>query len=125
MLAKSPYNAYANTAINTASKEALTLMLYEGALKFTNQAIISLEEQNYARLTQLVKRSMDIIRELQITLDRKYEISNNMYLLYDHINDCLSAAGVDRDPTRLIEARDLIREFKDTWSEAMKIAKKK
>ena len=46
MLANQGYAAYANNKIMTASPAELTLMLYEGAIKFANLAIVGLEEKD-------------------------------------------------------------------------------
>lgn len=123
MAVNNPYAKYSNNAINTASREELTLMLYEGALKFANQAIMAIENKDISRANELIIRVEDIIREFQITLDDKYEISKNFRALYDYIYRLLIDANIKKDAVILGEARDLIREFRDMWKEAMKQAK--
>ncbi len=125
MPTQNPYASYANNAIYTASKEELTLMLYEGALKFTNQAIAAIEAKDVARGSELIIRVEDIIREFQVTLDRKYDISQNLDDLYDYMYRRLVEANMKKDVAILTEVRDMLREFRDMWKDAMKIAKNK
>ncbi|GHV39368.1 flagellar protein FliS [Clostridia bacterium] len=118
-----PYDNYKNTSVMSASKEELTLMLYEGALKFCNQAIIAMTKGDFMKASELVRRVCDIIFEFQLTLDRKYPITKNFDLLYDYIIDRITLGEVDKDIKKLEDARDTIRDFRDMWKEAMKIAK--
>lgn len=122
MAAQNPYNSYTSNAISNASKEKMTLMLYEGALKFTNQALIALETKNYEKMNESVGRASDIIRELQISLDRSYEISDNLYSLYEYIHERLITANIRKEHSIFEEIREYLRMFKDMWKEAMSLA---
>ncbi len=124
MSINNPYDKYRMNAINTATPEELTLMLYNGALKFCNQAKAAFEEKDYIKANKLVQRVEDIIREFQITLNRKYEISEQLDMMYDYIYRCLVNANIKKSTELLDEATGLIRTMRDTWKEAMKIAKK-
>ncbi len=123
MAVNNPYAKYKTNSINTATPEELTLMLYNGALKFANQAMAALEAKDYIKFNQLIQRVQDIIREFQITLKPQYEISEQLDTLYDYIYRCLFRANLKKDKELLIEATDLIRSMRDTWKEAMKLAK--
>ncbi len=118
-----PYTKYQEDIVYTASKETLTLMLYDGALKYSNQAIAAIEAKDYVKANELIIRTQDIIREFQITLNRDIEISKNFDSLYEYIYGLLLQGNIKKDITLLSEARDLIREFRDTWKEAMKLAR--
>jgi flagellar protein FliS len=117
------YNQYRNVSAQTAPKERLTLMLYDGAVKFSGQAILALENNEPMKLNESVRRTLDIIKELQDTLNRDYEIASNYFALYDYIIERLLTGESDRDPAALAEANSLIKEFRDMWREAMKAAK--
>ncbi|MDR1688580.1 MAG: flagellar export chaperone FliS [Clostridiales bacterium] len=123
MAVKNPYAKMTEDAVFTASKEELTLMLYEGALKFANQALVAIESKNYIKANELLLRVQDIIREFQLTLNDKYEISKNFRQLYDYIFRLLIDANIRKEKAPLEEARDYLREFRDMWKEAMRIAK--
>jgi flagellar protein FliS len=123
MAATNPYAKYASNNINSASKEELTLMLYEGALKFTNQAIIAIEGNDFNKANDLILRVEDIIREFQVTLDHNYEISQNLDALYDYMYRLLVDANVSKELEPLNEVKEYLRQFRDSWKEAMKLAK--
>jgi len=118
-----PQEAFLESKIMSAPKEALTLMLYEGALKFANQAIHAIETQKQDKVNGYIKRVCDIIQELQLTLDRKYPISKEFDALYDYVIDCVTEGAAGMDAQKIRDAADIIREFRDTWSAAMKNAK--
>ena len=120
---KNPYSKIEDNAIFTASKEELTLMLYEGALKFINQAIDATEHNDIAKANGLIIRVEDIIREFQITLDFQYEISNQLNSLYDYMHRRLIEANMNKDIEIMKEIRDMLREFRDMWKEAMSTAR--
>jgi flagellar protein FliS len=107
----------------TASKEELTLMLYEGALKFANQAMTAIESKDYVKSNTLIMKVEDIIREFQMTLDFQYNISNDLNSLYDYMYGRLVEANMKKDLNILEEVRNMLREFRDTWKEAMNLAK--
>ena len=118
-----PYEKYKSNTIFTASGEELTLMLYDGALKFCNQALAALEEKDYAKTNELIIKVQSIVQELQLTLDMQYEISHQLNLLYDYIYRRLLDANAKKDSAILIEARDHLRSFRDTWRDAVKLAR--
>jgi flagellar protein FliS len=120
---KNPYTKYEDHSVFTAPKEELTLMLYDGALKFVNQAIIATENKNFSKANDLIMRVEAIIQEFQLTLDFKYEVSNDLNKIYDYMYWKLIDANMKKDLEALHEVRDMIRDMRDTWKEAMKKAK--
>lgn len=123
MAINNAYQSYKTNAINTASPEELTLMLYDGAIKFANQALIAIEHKNYDEANRLILRTEDIIQEFRCTLDKKYEIANTFETMYEYIYRRLVDANIKKDSEILTEAIGLIKGLRDTWKEAMKIAK--
>lgn len=121
MAGNNPYAKLKNDAVYTATPEELTLMLYNGAIKFGNQAVIAIEKKDYMKANELIQRVKNIIREFQMTLKPEYEISGQLDALYDYIFRCLTDANMKKDIVVLNEAIDLIRQMRDTWKEAMKI----
>ena len=118
-----PYDRYRSNAINTATREELTLMLYDGAVKFCNQAMVSIEAKDHAKTNELIRKVQNIVREFQITLDRRHEISNQLDILYDYVHHRLVEANLKKDIEILAEVRDHLRSLRDTWKEAMVLAK--
>jgi len=107
----------------SATPEDLVLMLYDGAVKFCNQSIMAMENDDIAKANEMSLRAQDIIRELQITLNTDYEIANGLAQMYDYIHHLLVKGNISNNKELVEEARDHIREFRNTWKEAMKLAK--
>lgn len=125
MAIKNPYDQYKQNNVMLASPEELTLMLYNGAVKFTNQAMYAIDEKNISKAHEAIMRVRDIIMELNMTLDMKYEISGQLRALYNYIIRLLTEANIRKEKVHLQEALELITELRDTWKEAMVLAKKK
>lgn len=121
MTIPNPYQAYQQNSINTASPGELTLMLYNGCLKFLKAAKQAIEENNIeTKNTNLIK-AQDIIQELMLTLDMDYEVSQNMYQMYDYMLNRLIQANIKNDPQILSEVEGLVVEFRDVWKEVLRI----
>lgn len=123
MAINNPYAKLKQDSTYTATPEELTLMLYYGALKFGNQALIALEQKDFAKVNTLIQKVQTIIREFQLSLKNEYEISDQLNTLYDYIHRTLVDANIKKDKDKLEEAISLIRKMRDTWKEAMKIAR--
>jgi len=123
MALNNPYNQYKENSVLTASPQELTLMLYNGALKFMHQGKLCIEQKNIQSANEALKRAQDIIDELNITLDMNYEISKNLRALYIYVNERLFEANVRKDTAYIDEAYDMVTELRDTWKEAMRLAK--
>jgi flagellar protein FliS len=124
MAIANPYDKMLENVVFTASKEELTLMLYEGAIKFCNQAVIAMERKEYEKTNHLIQRVEDIIREFQITLNFKYDVSNTFNDMYNYIYNRLVEANMKQDLDMLNEVLDLLRDFRDLWKQAMALARK-
>lgn len=107
----------------TASPGELTLMLYNGAIKFCNLTLEAMEQKDVQKANQSNLRVQDIITELQATLDTKYEVGQEMDRLYTFIRQLLIEGNIQKNPQKVIDARELIREYRDTWQQVIKMAK--
>ena len=122
MAVNKQYQAYKNNAVNTASGGQLTLMLYNGCIKFINQAIKDINEKNYEGKNTHIQRAQDIIQELMITLDREVDISKQMLPLYEFTFHQLQEGNIKNDVKHLEEALEFVTTFRDTWKEVIKNA---
>ncbi len=122
-MTKNPYATIKQNQIMTASPAELTLMLYDGAIKFANQAKIAIEANEVEKAHRLIIRVQNIIAELQVTLDDKYEIAENFANIYEFVIYKLVEANMKKLTEPLDEALLIIRELRNTWKEAMNIAK--
>ncbi|TCI64987.1 flagellar export chaperone FliS [Exiguobacterium sp. SH3S1] len=118
-----PYAAYQNNAVTTANPQELTLMLYDGALKFTRLAKLALEQGNPDLKNTNIQKTQAIFQELRLTLNKDIAISANLDSLYEYLWRRLVDANVKNDTRILDEVLDFTTELRDTWKEAMKLAK--
>lgn len=110
---------YNNNRVMTASPSELTLMLYEGAIKFCNLAIMAIEKKDLEKSNLNIIKGQNIILELRSTLDMKYPVSNELDPLYEYIYYRLVQANLNKDKDMVEEALEYIRELRNTWKEAM------
>ena len=116
--------AYKRQQVMTATPEALTLMLYDGALRFMKEGLEAMEAKKWEQCNTALQKAQRIILEFQATLKMEYDISKQLMPLYDYVYNSLVEANMRSKPEKVIECIDLIRELRDAWAEAMKIARK-
>jgi len=119
------YNSYANNRVLTASPAQLTLMLYEGAIKFCNIALAAIEEKDYAKANLNLQKAQRIIDEFRATLNFKYPVAKDFDNVYRYINDRLIEANITKDTVIVEEVLKHLRTMRDTWEEVMRRAKTK
>jgi flagellar protein FliS len=117
------YSAYANNKITMASPAELTLMLYEGAIKFCNIAVVAIEKQDYAKANTNIQKAEKIIGEFQATLDFKYPVAKDFDNVYSYLMQRLLQANMQKDTAILEEVLRHLRTMRDTWKEVMKLTK--
>ena len=126
MIANRGYDAYAKNKILTASPAELTLMLYEGAIKFCNIAIAAIEEKDIEKAHNNITKLENIIAEFLSTLDHKYPVAQDFENVYNYLMERLLEANLKKDKEILEEVLTHLRTMCDTWKEVMeqnKIAK--
>jgi len=122
MKAASAYQQYNNSKVLTASPAELTLMLYDGCIKFMNIAIMAIDSKDIAKANNNIKKAERIIIEFQTTLDFKYEVANDFNNIYTYVLRRLREANVKKDRQIVEECVTHIRSLRDTWKEVMKAA---
>lgn len=114
---------YKNSKEQTASKEDIITMLYEGAIKFCNIAIAELELNHMENVNTNLKKAQRIIEELILTLDKRYPVSKEFQQVYDYILELLVQGNIKKDKELIERACNEIRGMRDTWMEVVKQAK--
>jgi len=119
---QNPYNQYKETQVKTASPEKLMFMLFDGGLTFMKQGKAHLENKEIKDANYKLQRAQAIILELMNSLDDKKggEISTNLMSLYEYMLHELIQANVKKDPERIDHVMKLMKDMKDTFSEAAK-----
>ncbi len=116
------YNAYLRSKVMTATAAELTLMLYEGAIKFVNKAIMSIEKDDVMGAHNNLMKTQRIIEELRASLDHKYPVAKEFDTVYEYILRRLVEANIKKDKDILEEVLEHLRTMRDTWKEVMKNA---
>lgn len=120
MPARNPFAEYTNNKIMTASPAEVTLMLYEGAIKFCNMAIIAIENGELEKAHINIKKTQRIIEEFRNTLDYKYKVAEDFDRIYVYLLQRLLEGNIKKDKAILEEVNMHLREVRDTWKEVMR-----
>ena len=118
-------NKYKQNSIMTATPEELTLMLYDGAIKFMNIGKYSIENKDLEKAHTSLVRAQDIILELSYSLDMNQEISKGLRELYEFVLSKLVDGNIQKDTKAVEEALDIVSEMRDTWKEVIRQVKQK
>lgn len=121
---QNPYQKYKQSSIMTATPEELVLLLYNGAMKFLKQAVLHLENKDISQAHNAIIRVQNITLEFMSTVDRNYEVGKNLYSLYEYMYNRLVQANISKQIDILEEIYDMYKELRDTWEEAIKIARR-
>lgn len=113
-------NAYKRQQVMTAAPEELTLMLYNGAIRFITESIQAIEKKDIIKAHTANMRAQKIMREFMVTTDMKQEISKDWVRVDEYILHCLIQGNVKKDKAKMEEAKKLLLEFRDAWVQAMK-----
>ncbi len=115
--------AYKRQQVLTATPEQLTLMLYNGCLKFIGEGIEAVKDKKYESANTSLIKAQRIISEFRLTLNMDYEISHQLFPLYNYVYDRLIEGNMKSDTAPLEEAKEIITELRDAWVGAMKKAR--
>ena len=119
------YAKYNNSKVLTASPAELTLMLYDGAIKFCNIAIMGIEQNDIEKTHINIRKVERIIEEFRSTLDRKYAVAEDFDRVYVYLLQRLLEANIKKDKAILEEVNMHLRSMRDNWKEVMRINKEK
>ena len=117
---QNPYEEYQRNKILTASPAEITLMLYEGAIKFCNIAIMAIEQNDMEKAHINIMKTQRIVEEFRNTLDRKYQVAEEFDKIYVYVLQRLFEANIKKDKEILEEVNTHLRSLRDTWKEVMK-----
>ncbi|OED31630.1 flagellar export chaperone FliS [Planococcus maritimus] len=118
-----PYQTYQQNSVMTASPEELTLMLYNGCLKFTKLAKKAMQDKQFEEKNKNLLKAQAIIQELRSTLNPDIALSKELEQLYEYQNNALMEANMKNDEAALDAVLADITELRNTWKQAMVLAK--
>lgn len=119
------YAQYNNSKILTASPAELTLMLYEGAIKFCNIAVSAVEQKDIQKAHNNIVKTQRIVEHFRLTLDMKYPVAQDFERVYLYLEQRLVEANVKKDAEILNEVLEHLRSMRDTWKEVMRLNREK
>ena len=125
MMSSKAHETYQRNQVQTASPGELTLMLYNGLIKFIKQAKSALENQQIEQTNSYILRAQDIITEFMVSLNMDIEISKELLPLYDYMKQGLVEANLRKDVNKLAEIEAMAVELRDTWIQVIKLTKQK
>lgn len=120
---KNPYQQYQQNTVNTSTPQELTLMLYNGLVRFLKLAQQGIEEKDIEKANNNLIKSQRIVSEFICSLDTQYEVSEGLFAMYDYMNRRLVEANIKKDKAIVEEIIGYAEELRDTWAQAMKLAK--
>lgn len=115
------YVQYSNNKVLTASPAELVLMLYDGAIKFCNIAVVAIDAKDIPKAHTNIIKAQKIIDHLRITLDMSYPVAQDFDNIYAYVAKRLVEANVSKDKEILEEVCTHLRSVRDTWKEVMRI----
>jgi len=118
-----PYEQYKQTSVNTMTKGELLLSLFDGAIKKLNQSKILMDNKDYEQSKILLQRCREIFNYLISTLDYNYEMSNELREMYSFFNREIVNAMYSRKTQPIEDIIPLIRDYRNTWEQADKLAR--
>jgi len=113
---------YGNSSKNkvlAAQPADLTLMLYDGAIKFTELAIMAVDEKNVPDANTNIQKVEKIVTYLRETLDLKYQVSQDFENMYVYLYQRLVEANIKKDTEILKEVKEHLISIRDTWKQVM------
>lgn len=119
-----PYAKYQDSKILTASPAELTLMLYEGIIKFTNIGITAIENREFQKANTNILKAERIVDHLSATLNDKYPVAEDFLNIYNCIMQALIRGNMRKDIAELERALEYSRMIRDTWKDVMKTVEK-
>jgi len=125
MAVNNPYQAYQQNSVVQSTPGELTLMLYNGCLKFLNQAKKGIETNNIELKNTNIQKAQNILREFMVTLDMSQNVSESMASLYEYMISRLVEANINNDVKIVEEVYGLTLEFRDTWKQIIQINRQK
>ncbi len=111
------HQRYLETAVETAHPARLVVMLYDGALRFLNQAREAMEQRNYEEQNLYLQKTQRILAELISSLDftKGGEVAENLFRIYTYLYNQLVQANLQDDPLKVQQAIALLSELREAW----------
>lgn len=118
-----PYKNYKNISINTMTKGELLVLLFDKLVQRLTLATILYKDNKIEEANLNLNKSRDIFNYLLVSLDHSYGLSKDLSELYAFFNAEIIKAVGKKDISLIENILPMVRELRDTWLDAEKLAK--
>ena len=112
---------YRELEIKTSSSQGLILLLYNGVIRFLNEAKAKIEEKNWEEANKFLIKGQKVISELMVSLNLKIgDFTKDWYSLYAYMHQRLIEANLKKEVEPIEEVLELIIPLRNSWIQIMK-----
>ncbi|MCF2716139.1 flagellar export chaperone FliS [Paenibacillus polymyxa] len=111
----SPYEKYKQSSVQTSTPGQLIIMLYDGAIRFVKAGLDGISSNDIVKTNINLVKAQTIISELMSTLNYSYDISKNLYALYEYMNYLLIQTNIKKRIESGEEVLGYLQELRETW----------
>ncbi|MBR1663748.1 MAG: flagellar export chaperone FliS [Ruminococcus sp.] len=122
-MAENPYKKYREQSVNTMTQGELLNLLFETCVKRLTEGVMYIEQKDYSKANESLHKGERIIRYLDSTLDRQYEIANDYSRLYEYFLWRIMSGNIHKDVEPINEVIPMISDLGKTFKEAERIAR--
>lgn len=117
--------AYFNTKVTTTTQEDIVVLLFEGAIKFLEQAKMLIQEKNYQDKGNAITRALDILAELDgsLNVEKGGEMAQNLHAIYLFCQSRLLMANLRMDTEIIDEVIGMLKTVGSAFGEISKSKK--
>lgn len=116
MVLSNGYEKYKKQEVNTANPVTLIVMLYNGCIKQLKLADIAVQKKKYEDAHKSFIKAQDILMELMMSLDLKYEISNNLMSIYSYVHDEIVKMNITKKTDMMEPIIKILSDLRETWT---------
>ena len=117
------FEQYKKTSVNTMTKAELLILLFDEAIKKLNRSKVLMEQGDFQNAKINLEKTRNIFIYLTVNLDEKYEMSQELSDMYMFFNAEIIKASSMKSTKYIDEILPMVKELRDTWEEADKIAR--
>lgn len=116
-----PYQQYRTNQVQTAGTGDLVVLLYDGAIRFLNRALVALEEKRLDGASADLIRGQEIVLELNKGLDlERGELAVNLGRLYDFFYRTLVEANIEKDAEKIKHVLAMLDQIRGAWTSVVR-----